>query len=214
MAIRMLVLAMLATATVGVLEVALTLRAKLELGLDPFLAGAMFAECSFVMFIAQAVVFSPLVKPEATRWLIPVAVVLLSLGMAVLPLISGYFAMVVIVGVIAAAAGVLAPTLAYWMSLVAGATQGTHLGRLSAVTAVGQGFGSAAAGLLIGVASGYAVFLALSAILFAAALWSIRLPRQLASTAAQSAAGKFDEGRNASAGKSPHLEVGGAHGSP
>lgn len=215
MAVRMLVLAMLATATVGALEVALTLRAKLELGLDPFMAGVMFAECSFIMFVAQAVVFSPLVRPEATRWLIPVAVVLLSLGMAVLPLISGYLALMAIVGVVAAAAGVLAPTLAYWMSLVAGATQGTHLGRLSAVTAVGQGLGSAAAGLLLGSQIGaYTVFLALSAILLGAALWSVRLPWQLVATAAHSNAGKFDEGRTASAGKPPRLEVGGAHGSP
>ena len=215
MAMRMLVLAMLATATVGALEVALTLRAKLELGLDPFMAGVMFAECSFIMFVAQAVVFSPLVRPEATRWLIPVAVVLLSLGMAVLPLISGYFALMAIVGVIAAAAGVLAPTLAYWMSLMAGATQGRHLGRLSAVTSAGQGIGSAAAGLFLGSQFGaYAVFLALSAIMLAAALWSVRLPWQLVATTAQSAAGKLDEGRTASAGKSSRFEVGGAHGSP
>ncbi len=213
-AMRMLVLAMLATATVGALEVALTLRAKLELGLDPFLAGAMFAECSFIMFAAQALVFSPLVRPEATRWLIPIAVILLALGMAFLPLIGGYFPIVVVVGIIAAAAGVLAPTLAYWMSLVAGASQGAHLGRLSAVTAVGQGLGSAAAGFLLGSQIGaYAVFLALSAILLGAALWSARMPWQLAAAAVQSNAGTF-EGRTASAGKPPHLEAGGAHGSP
>jgi len=30
----------------------------------------MFAECSLVMFVMQAIVFSPWVKPDATRWLI------------------------------------------------------------------------------------------------------------------------------------------------
>ena len=214
-AVRMIALAVLATATIGVMEVALTLRAKLQLGLDPLLVGFMFAECSFVMFVAQAVVFSPLVKPESTRWLIPVSVVVLSLGMAALPLISGYFVMIGIVGVIAAAAGVLAPTLAYWMSLLAGATQGTQLGILSAATSAGQAVGAAAAGLLLSSQlGGDALFLTLSAILLAAALWSVRLPWQLGATAAQSNAGKSDDGRTASAGKPPHLEVGGAHGSP
>lgn len=214
-AVRMIVLAVFATATIGVMEVALTLRAKLELGLDPFLVGVMFAECSLVMFVAQAVVFSPLVKPEATRWLIPVAVVLLSLGMAALPLMSGYIVLAGIVGVIAAAAGVLAPTLAYWLSLLAGATQGTQLGLLSAATSAGQAVGAAAAGLLLSSQlGGYALFLTLSAILLAAALWSVRLPWQLGATAAQSNAGKSDDGRTAPAGKPPHLEVGGAHGSP
>ncbi len=177
--------------------------------------GVMFAECSFVMFVAQAVVFSPLVKPVATRWLIPVSVVVLSIGMVAFPLMSGYFVLIGIVGAIAAAAGVLAPTLAYWMSLLAGATQGTQLGILSAATSAGQAIGSAAAGLLLSTQlGGYTLFLTLSAILLAAAIWSARLPRQLAATAAQSTAAKSDDGRTVSAGKPPHLEVGGAHGSP
>jgi len=214
-AVRMIVLAVLATAAIGVMEVSLTLRAKLQLGLDPLLVGVMFAECSFAMFVAQAVVFSPLVKPEATRWLIPVSVVALSLGMAALPLMNSYFVLIGIVGVIAAAAGVLAPVLAYWLSLMAGATQGTQLGILSAATSAGQAVGSAAAGLLFSTQlGGYALFLTLSAILFAAALWSARLPWQLVATAAQSNAGKFDEGQSVSAGKPSHLKVEGAHGAP
>ncbi len=213
-AVRMIVLAVLATSTIGVMEVTLTLRAKLQLGLDPLLVGVMFAECSFVMFVAQAVVFSPLVKPEATRWLIPVSVVALSLGMAGLALVSGYYVLIGIVGVIAAAAGVLAPTLAYWMSLIAGATQGRQLGLLSAATSAGQAVGSTTAGLLFGTQlGGYALFFTLSAILFAAALWAARLPWQLVATPAQSSTAKYDEDQSDSLSKPPTLRVGGAHGS-
>lgn len=53
---RMLVLALIASAGVGVFEVGLALRGKQELGLTQYQIAIMFSECSLVMLVAQATV--------------------------------------------------------------------------------------------------------------------------------------------------------------
>ncbi len=63
----LLMLGFVVSAGVGVFEVGLTLRGKQELGLTPFQIATMFTLCSGVMIVAQAAVFSPLVRPEFTR---------------------------------------------------------------------------------------------------------------------------------------------------
>jgi hypothetical protein len=63
---NLLTLTFIVSAGVGVFEVWLALRGKQELGLTPYQIAMMFSECSLVMFVVQAIVFSPLVKPRAT----------------------------------------------------------------------------------------------------------------------------------------------------
>jgi MFS family permease len=60
---RLLATAFVTALAVGSFEVGLALRGR-SLGLDATHIGAMFAECSLVMAVVQAVIFSPLVRPE------------------------------------------------------------------------------------------------------------------------------------------------------
>ncbi len=59
---KLLVLTFIVSAGVGVFEVGLALRGKQELGLRSYQIALMFTECSLVMFVMQAIVFSPWFK--------------------------------------------------------------------------------------------------------------------------------------------------------
>jgi MFS family permease len=78
---KLLSLAFIVSAGVGVFEVGLALRGKQELGLTQYQTALMFTECSLVMFVVQAIVFSPWVKPETTRWFIAPALAVLAAGL-------------------------------------------------------------------------------------------------------------------------------------
>lgn len=67
---KLLVLTFIASTGIGVFEVGLALRGKQELGLMPYQIAIMFSECSLVMFLMHAIIFSPRFKPDLTRWLI------------------------------------------------------------------------------------------------------------------------------------------------
>ena len=148
---RLLAIALVTAAAVGAFEVGLSLRGKEVLGLDAYRIGMMFTECSLVMFVAQGLVFSPLVKPETTRWLLLPSLAVLAAGLIAVSFATGYLALVVAVGLIAASAGILSPIITYWISLGAGETQGAELGLQTAAASLGQALGSAAGGLLFGV---------------------------------------------------------------
>ena len=148
---RLLMISFITMMAVGAFEVGLTLRGKQILGMDAFRIGIMFTECSLVMFVAQAIVFSPLVKPEATRWLFTPCLAALATGLVLIPLTSGFLWMVIAVGLIAASAGILSPVAAYWVSFGAGTTQGEDIGRQTAAGSLGQVVGSVIGGLLFGV---------------------------------------------------------------
>ena len=149
---RLLALAFVVSAGVGVFEVGLALRGKQELGLTQFQIAAMFMECSLVMLVAQAIVFSPWVNPEATRWLIAPALAVLAAGLFLVPYASNFMLMLAVVGAVAASAGVLSPILTYWVSSKAGAAQGAALGKQTAAASLGVTVGSAAGGLLFDIA--------------------------------------------------------------
>ena len=82
---RLLALAFVVSAGIGVFEVGLALRGKQQLGLTQYQIAAMFTECSLVMLIVQAIVFSPWVKPVSTRWLIAPAFAVLAFGLFLVP---------------------------------------------------------------------------------------------------------------------------------
>ena len=150
--LRLLVIAFVTAGAVGAFEVGLSLRGMQTLGLDAYRIGLMFTECSLVMFVAQAIVFSPLVKPEATRWLLIPSIVGLGGGLIAVPFVTSYLALVVAVGLIAASGGILSPIVAYWISLGANGRQGTDLGLQTSAASLGQALGSAMGGLLFELA--------------------------------------------------------------
>ncbi|MFX5126495.1 hypothetical protein ABTC57_18765, partial [Acinetobacter baumannii] len=75
---KLLILSFIVSAGVGVFEVGLALRGKQELGLASYQIALMFTECSLVMFVVQALLFSTWVKPDTTRWLIAPALSVLA----------------------------------------------------------------------------------------------------------------------------------------
>jgi len=86
----------------------------------------MFTECSLVMFGMQAIVFSPWFKPDTTRWLIAPAFSVLAAGLFLVPWASDFMLMLVVIGAVAASAGILSPILTYWISAKPGSAQGWY----------------------------------------------------------------------------------------
>lgn len=178
--VRLLGISFTTALAVGTFEVGLALRGKEVLEMDAYSIGMMFAECSLIMFIAQAVVFSPLVKPDSTRWLIAPALIALAGGLIAVPLTTSYVPMTIAVAVVAAAAGVLSPIAVYWISVTAGEKQGTKLGFQTAAASLGQTVGSALGGLLFSqtVIPNASFMLAATAVVVSL-VTSLRLARQL-----------------------------------
>jgi len=176
----LLVLAFIVSAGVGVFEVGLALRGTQELGLTPYQIAMMFTECSLVMFVAQAIVFSPWIKPQSTRWLIPPGLAGLAAGLFLVPRASDFTSMLIVVGTIAASAGILSPILTYWISSMAGDAQGAELGKQTAAVSLGVAVGSVAGGLLFDVASlPGASFLLTTGLATIGFILSLKLPRGL-----------------------------------
>jgi MFS family permease len=177
----MLLFSAITAAALGIFEVGLALRAERSLGLGPRETGLMFVECMVVMFVAQLVAFNPWVPARSSRRLFAPALGLLAMGLALLGTVQGallYWA----VAAVAAAAGLLSPLIAYWISLLAGAAQGRELGLQTAIAGLGQTAGSAAAGALFGISTGLAFFLGSAAALVGLGL-ALPVERRLAASA-------------------------------
>jgi MFS family permease len=177
---RLLSVAFIVSAGVGVFEVGLSLRGKEELGLTQYQIAMMFTECSVVMFVVQAIVFSPWIKPETTRWFIAPALAILAAGLLLVPRASDFTLMLVVIGAVAASAGILSPILTYWVSSKAGKAQGAELGKQTAASSLGAAVGSAAGGLLFDIAPlPGASFVFAAALTVLGALLSLGLPGAL-----------------------------------
>lgn len=177
---KLLALAFIVSAGVGVFEVGLALRGKQELGLTQYQIALMFTECSLVMIVVQALIFSPLVKPETTRWFIAPALGLMAAGLFLVPRASDFMLMLLVIGAVAASAGILSPILTYWISSKAGKEQGTELGKQTAAASLGAALGSAAGGILFDVPwLAGASFLLAAALTVTGALLSLGLPSLL-----------------------------------
>jgi MFS family permease len=178
--VRLWAIAFVTAVAVGAFEVGLSLRGKNALGLDAAEIGMMFAECSLVMFAVQALVFSPLIKLQLTRWFLTPGLVLLALGLVLVPYATTYFMMTLTVALVAASAGILSPVVTYWVSLGAAETHGGDLGRVVAAASLGQAVGSAAGGLLFDVSIlPNAGFILASVIVLAGLSGSLNLPQLL-----------------------------------
>lgn len=177
---KLLSLAFVVSAGVGVFEVGLALRGKQELGLTQYQIALMFSECSLVMFAVQAIIFSPWVKPETTRWFIAPALAVLAVGLFLVPRTSDFTLMLIVIGAVASSAGILSPILTYWVSRQAGKSQGAELGKQTAAASLGAAVGSAAGGLLFDVASlPDAPFLLMTMLVVLGVLLSLGLPNML-----------------------------------
>ena len=178
---RLLVLALMVSAAVGVFEVGLALRGSRELGLDRSQIAIMFTECSLVMIIVQTLVFSPLVTPSSTRFLITPALAILAAGLFLVPFASNFTLMLVVIGAVAASAGILLPIITYWISVKAGNAQGAELGKQTSAASLGSAFGSAAGGFLFEIPIAGSSFFAITAVTIIGIALSLGLPRSLAS---------------------------------
>jgi MFS family permease len=177
---KLLILTFIVSAGIGVFEVGLALRGKQELGLTSHHIALMFTECSLVMFVMQAIVFSPWFKPDKTRWLIAPALAVLAAGLFLVPRASGFTLMLVVIGAVATSAGILSPILTYWISNKAGSAQGWELGKQTAAASLGATMGSVAGGLLFNVtALPGASFVLTAGLVVLGFLLSLGLPRLL-----------------------------------
>jgi len=177
---RLLALSFIVSAGIGVFEVGLALLGKQELGLTQYQVALMFTECSLVMFVVQAIVFSPWINPATTRWLIAPSFAVLATGLVLVPYAPSFVLMLLVIGAVAASAGILSPILTYWISSVGGKHQGAQLGKQTAAASLGVAVGSAAGGLLFNVAwLPNASFLLVTALTAIGALLSMALPKML-----------------------------------
>ncbi len=177
---RLLALGFVVSAGVAVFEVGLALRGKQELGLTPVQIALMFTLCAGVMIVVQAVVFSPLVKPDATRWLIAPAFAIMGVSLFAVPLAGDFRAMLAVVGAVAASAGILSPILTYWIASHAGHKSGADLGKQTSAASLGAAVGSAAGGLLYDVTWPPNAAFVLTAAVVVLAVWpSLILPSWL-----------------------------------
>ncbi len=177
---KLLVLAFIVSAGIGVFEVGLALRGKEELGLTQYQIASMFTECSLVMFVVQAIVFSPWVKPATTRWFIAPAFAVLTAGLFLVTRASSFPLMLAVTGAVAASAGILSPILTYWVSSKAGKSQGAQLGKQTSASSLGVAVGSAAGGLLFNVTwLPNASFLLVTLLTAFGIILSIGLPKML-----------------------------------
>ena len=177
---RLLALSFIVSSGIGVFEVGLALRGKQELGLTQYQIAAMFMLCSLVMFVAQAIVFSPWIKPQATRWFLAPSLMVLAAGLFLVPRASDFTLMLIVIGAVAASAGILSPIVTYWISSKAGKAQGAELGKQTAAASLGAAAGSAAGGLLFDVPwLPNASFLLVTLLTVGGALLSLGLPKLL-----------------------------------
>ena len=177
---KLLAISFIVSAGIGVFEVGLALRGKQELGLSQYQIASMFTLCSLVMFVTQAIVFSPWIKPETTRWFITPALAVLTVGLFLVPRASNFTIMLLVIGAVAASAGILSPIITYWISSTAGKSQGAELGKQTAAASLGAAIGSAAGGLLFNVAGlPGASFLLVTALTMLGVFLSLSLPKML-----------------------------------
>lgn len=178
--VRLLIIAFVTAMAIGAFEVGLVLHGKQLLAMDAYRIGMLFAECSLVMFVVQALVFSPIVKPTATRWLITPSLLILAAGLAAVPYARGNFPLLLAIIPVAATAGILSPIVTFWISMRGGGTQGTEIGLETAAASLGQTLGSAMGGFLYNLTNlPEASFTATALIVLTGVVASGRLPWML-----------------------------------
>ena len=138
----------------GAFEVGLTVLGSQRLQLRAEVLAVMFAECSAVMLLVQA--WLAVSSSRASRFATTIAGIAfgaMTVGFSVLALSDGTLSTYIAVALIAAGSGALLPLLTLLASLRSGIGIGAAIGVQTAAANLGQGAGSAAAGLLYGIMS-------------------------------------------------------------
>ncbi|MBI5751867.1 MAG: MFS transporter [Hydrogenophilales bacterium] len=146
----LLALSLLVMFGLGSFEVGLTLLGQQVLNLEPREIGWAFVECSLVMIMVQVFVLAPLIQRVGSSLMAPAFLAMAS-GIALLPYAASFPALLIGVGLIAAASGMLIPALTYLISLAAGSAPGAAIGKQTAAGSLGYAVGSSAAGWLFAV---------------------------------------------------------------
>lgn len=165
----LLLLTLITLFGVSVAEVGITLLGKLSLSLDPGTISRFFVICSLVMIAVQIGMFPMLIRKFPLHSLLVFAFSLGAFGLGLIPYTSSAVVIGVLFGMIAAATGVLVPTLTSLISQAAGGDQGKVFGQQVSVANLGQAIAAASTGILF-AASPAAPFLMASAMLAAGAL--------------------------------------------
>ena len=138
----------------GAFEVGLTVLGAQRLELRAELLALMFAECSAVMLLVQTCL--GLSRSRASRFATTIAGIAfgaMTAGFSLLALSGEMLSASIAVALIAAGSGALIPLLTLLASLRPGIGIGASIGIQTAAANLGQGAGSAAAGLLYGSVS-------------------------------------------------------------
>lgn len=146
----LLVLSLLVMLGLGSYEVGMALLGQQVLSLQPREIGWMFIECSLVMILVQVFLLTPLIQRVGSNLLAP-ALMVMAVGIALLPYATSLPMMMMGIGLIAAASGLLITALTYLISLAAGSASGAALGKQTAAGSLGYAVGSSAAGWLFAV---------------------------------------------------------------
>jgi MFS transporter, DHA1 family, multidrug resistance protein len=140
---------LLVTYALGSFEVSIALQGRQTLGLDPYRVGIMFMECSLIMVAIQALIFCfPVLKRLSGTLVLLFGFLAMTAGFLLLPIVTAFNAMLVVVALVAGGSGFLLPFLTYRISFSAPLGLGTTLGLQTAAASLGQGIGSAAGGWL------------------------------------------------------------------
>ncbi len=143
---------LLVTYALGSFEVSIALQGRQNLGLDPYRVGIMFMECSLIMVVVQVLIFCfPVLKRLSETLVLLFGFLALAAGFLLLPMVTAFSAMLLVVALIAGGSGFLLPFLTYRFSFSAALGLGTTLGLQTAIGSLGQGLGSAAGGWLFGL---------------------------------------------------------------
>ncbi len=158
-------------------EVAVALHGTQRLRLDPLQLGVMFAECSLVMLLVNAILLlTPLKRWLRVRPTLLAGLAAMAAGFLLLLRSTDYAWSLAGVGVVAAGSGVAIPMIT-WAAASASGPLGTTMGQLTAAGSLGQALGSVAGGWAFGALADDsflvgALFMAL--VLFLA--WHTRAP--------------------------------------
>lgn len=172
----------------GSFEVGLTLHGQQVLGLGPDRLSQMFVACMLVMIAVQGFVFPVLIKRWPVYYIAPPAFALMAGGLALLPVALDIGSLLLVVGLVAAGSGLLAPIMSYRISLAAGSAQGAVQGRQAAASSLGQAVGSVVAGFGFGLMN-QEPFWATAVLLLIGTALSAGLPLFSAPPAAESGTG-------------------------
>jgi MFS family permease len=171
---RLLILTFMCAIAIGVLEIGIALFGRMHLSMNAVGVAILFAECTLVMVVTQAFVFSPWLKLHSTRWLIPLAMLMMSVSLLSTPWVTDIS---YVFWGLSSSAGLLSPVLSHWYS--ASATKEERgQGKQTAIFSLGLSLGIAVGAVpLISLGLFTEIFIILGLVTMLGFMLSLGLPR-------------------------------------